>query len=187
MALCVYPNAFEYLLVRIDGRDPQATIGLLKERWTRLFPNISFTYTFFDDHFGRIYQSEARLGNTLNLLSLLALVIACLGLFALFSFTTGQRTKEIGIRRVMGCSTTRIVILLTRDLVYTILLASALAWPVTHLIMTRWLQNFAYHTKIGLSIFLSSVLVCLLVALGTISLQVIQKANTNPVDTLRYE
>lgn len=187
MALCVYPDAYEYLLVRIDGEDIPTTIGFLMERWTRLFPNIPFTYTFFDDHFGRIYQSEARLGNTLNLISVLALVIACLGLFALFSYTTGQRTKEIGIRRVLGCSTSRIVVWLTRDLVVAILLASAVAWPVTRWVMTKWLHNFAYHVDIGVSVFLTSVLFCLIVALATISFHVIQRANANPVDTLRYE
>ncbi len=114
-------------------------------------------------------------------------MISCLGLFALASFTIGQRTKEIGIRRALGASLASVVVLLGRRFVLWVLLANALAWPLTYLAMRQWLESFVFRTPIGIGVFLLAGVSVLLVAMLTVSVQSIRAARANPVDSLRYE
>jgi len=187
LVLYIYPESFRYMLVRIRAEDIPKSLQFLKQKWGELFPGRLFEFSFFDEDFDRIYKSETRLANTFNYITGLAILIACLGLFGLASFATLRRTKEIGIRKVLGAPVSGLIILLSRDFLKWVLVANLIAWPLAYFAMNRWLQNFAYRTGIGLSLFLLAAVLVFAVALLTIIFQAIKAALTNPVDSLRYE
>ena len=187
LVLYIYPENFRYMLVRIRAENISKSLQFLKQKWEELFPGRLFEFSFFDEDFDRIYKSETRLAKTFNYITGLAILIACLGLFGLASFTTLRRTKEIGIRKVLGASVSGIVILLSKDFLKWVLVANLIAWPLAYFAMNKWLQNFAYRTNIGLSIFLLAAALVFVTALLTIILQAIKAALANPVDSLRYE
>ena len=143
--------------------------------------------TFFDDHFARLYRSEEKTGTIFFSFSLLAILIASLGLFGLTAFITQQRTKEIGIRKVLGASISGIIFLFTKQFTLWVLAANIIAWPVAYFAMNKWLQNFAYRTNLRVGTFVLSALLTLAIALLTVSFQSIRAAVANPVDSLRYE
>ena len=142
---------------------------------------------FINDEFEIYYNFERRLGNLFTYCSVLALLISCMGIFGLASFTAEQRTKEIGIRKVLGASIQGIIYLLSKEFVKWVLVANIIAWPLAYWVMTRWLENFAYRIDIGLWIFALSGILALLIALLTVSYQSIKSAVANPIDCLRYE
>jgi putative ABC transport system permease protein len=146
-----------------------------------------FEYRFVDADFDRAYVNIERMGRLANVFTFFAVFIACLGLFGLASFTAEQRSKEIGIRKVLGASMPGIVVLLSREFTKWVLVANLIGWPVAYLVMHRWLQNFAYRVNMGLGIFILSGLAALTIALVAISYQTIKAATANPVDSLRYE
>jgi len=187
LVLYIYPESFRYMLVRIRAEDIPKSLEFLKQKWEELFPGRLFEFSFFDEDFDRIYKSETRLANTFNYITGLAILIACLGLFGLASFATLRRTKEIGIRKILGASVSGIIILLSKNFLKWVLVANLIAWPLAYFAMERWLQNFAYRTGIGISIFLLTTVLVFGVALLTIIFQAIKAALTNPVDSLRYE
>jgi putative ABC transport system permease protein len=153
----------------------------------KLAPNYQFDYHFFDEIFDRDYRNERMMGKIFGSFMMLSIVIACMGLIGIATFLTEQRTKEIGIRKVLGASVPSVTGLLSRDLTRCVLLANILAWPVAYLVLDKWLQNFAYRANLGMSLFILSGLAALVIALLTISYQTIKAATANPVDSLRYE
>lgn len=187
LVLYIYPESFRYMLIRIRAEDTSKSLKFLKQKWEELFPGRLFEFSFFDEDFDRIYKTETRLAKTFNYITGLAILIACLGLFGLASFTTLRRTKEIGIRKVLGASISGIVILLSKDFLKWVLVANLIAWPLAYFAMNKWLQNFAYRTNIELSMFLLAAALVFVTALLTIIFQAIKAALTNPVDSLRYE
>jgi len=187
LVLYIYPEIFRYMLVRIRAENISKSLQFLKQKWEKLFPGRLFEFSFFDEDFDRIYKTETRLAKTFNYITGLVILIACLGLFGLASFTTLRRTKEIGIRKVLGASVSAIVILLSKDFLKWVLVANLIAWPLAYFAMNKWLQNFAYRTNIGLSIFLLAAALVFVTALLTIIFQAIKAALANPVDSLRYE
>ncbi len=176
-----------YILVRVAATHLPNILDDLENTWRKFDPNHPFTYTFLDDKFDQFYQSEKQLGQISGFFSLLAISIACLGLLGLVAFDVEQRTKEIGIRKVLGASITNIVKLFTIGFVKLVFLANLIAWPIAYLVLEDWLQNFAYRIDIGLSTFLLSGTLVLVIALLTISYQSIKAALMNPIKTLRYE
>jgi putative ABC transport system permease protein len=162
-------------------------MSLLKEKWKELFPRRSFDYFFLDDFFDSQYRAEEKLGYSVLCFSLLAIFIGCLGLFGLASFTAEQRTKEIGIRKVLGASVSRIVGHLSKEFMLLVVMANIIAWPVAWFAMSKWLQNFTYRIDMGWWIFILSGALALFIALLTVSYQAIKAAHANPVDALRYE
>lgn len=176
-----------YLSVRIATDNVRETLSLLEKSWKKYAPNQAFEYEFFDEHFARIYLSEEKTGQIFFLFSILAIAIACLGLFGLTSFVTQQRTKEIGVRKVLGASLSKILLLLTKQFIRWVLVANIIAWPVAYFVMYRWLENFAYRTNMGIWVFALSGALAFLIALITVSYQSIKVATANPVDSLRYE
>jgi putative ABC transport system permease protein len=187
LALYLCPEYFEYLSVRIrPGVIPQ-TLAFLKDKWQELVPNQLFQYSFLDEDFDRLYKAEMRLEKIFGIVTSLAVFIACLGLFGLAAFTAEQRTKEIGVRKVLGASVTGIFILLSKEFTRWVLVANVIAWPLAYYAMSRWLQNFAYRTSIELWIFLLAAAVAFVVALLTVSYQAVRAALANPVESLRYE
>jgi putative ABC transport system permease protein len=180
-------NPAPYLSSKISTENIAGTIGFLEEKWKKFSPNYPFEYFFLDDDFEKMYRSEMRLGKTFMSFTVLAVFIACLGLFGLASFTSEQRTKEIGVRKVLGASVSHIVVLLSKEFPKWVLIASFIAWPVAYYTVSRWLQSFAYRISIGIWAFLLGTGLALLVAMITVSFKATRAALTNPADALRYE
>ncbi len=176
-----------YLSIKIRGGNIPETLGFLEDTWGKISPNYPIDYSFFDDIFDNAYRSEYRLGSMFNIFSLLAVAIACLGLFGLAAFTAEQRTKEIGIRKVLGASGPGIFMLLSREFAKWVLISSLIAWPISYLAMHTWLQNFAYRAPLSPWIFIAATGAAAVVALGTVASQTAKVASTNPVKVLRYE
>lgn len=176
-----------YLSVRVRAENIRETIASMKKTWEKYALNQAFEYEFLDDHFARLYSSEEKTGTIFFSFSLLAIMIASLGLLGLTAFITQQRTKEIGIRKVLGASVSGILFLLTKQFTWWVLVAIIIAWPLAYFAMNRWLENFAYRTSIGLGTFVLSALLAFLISLFTVSFQSIRAAIANPVDSLRYE
>ena len=175
------------MVVRMrDGNSP-ATLDFIRETWEEIIPVYPFQYGFIDQRVNASYQSIERIGNISNSLTLIAVCIACLGLFGLASFTAEKRSKEIGIRKVLGSSMSKILVLLSKEFALCMLIANAVAWPIAYLLSNRWLQGFAYRIKIGVDVFLFSAFLATIITLITVSYQAIKAVRTNPVEMLRYE
>jgi len=181
------PNRGLKLSIKIQGGNIPEAIGFIGETIKKFSPLYPFEYRFFDDIFNTAYINEQRMERMFTVFSLIAIFIACMGVFGLSTFMAEQKKKEIGIRKVLGASVSKIVYLLSRDLVWLVLFANLIGWPVAYYAMYRWLQNFAYRTNIGIGIFFLSALLILMVSLGTVSYQATKAALANPVDSLRYE
>ncbi len=176
-----------FLSVRVATADIRKTLSLIEQAWRKHAGGQAFEYEFFDEHFARVYLSEQKTGRVYLVFSLLAVSIACLGLLGLTAFITEQRTKEIGIRKVLGASAPQVLLLLTRQFALLVLIANLIAWPVAYWITRSWLQDFAFRTNLSAWIFVLSAGLALIVALLTVSFQSIRAALANPVDSLRYE
>ncbi len=173
--------------IKISGRDIQAVMAHIGETWKRYLPETPFEYSFLDERFDQLYKTEERQGSLFTVFACIAILIACLGLFGLASFAITQRIKEIGIRKVLGASTTGIVALLSGDFMKLVALAALIAFPVAAYAMHKWLQDFAYRIDIPWWIFVLAGVLAAIVALFTISLQAIRAALANPVNNLRSE
>ena len=176
-----------YLSIRIRPDDVAVTLDFLKTQWREAVPNTPFEYSFLDTSFDRLYRTEARLGMLFGSFSVLAIVVAGLGLFGLASISVQQRTKEIGVRKAVGASVSSIVLLLSKEYVLLVGAANLIAWPVAYYAMNRWLENFAYRVDPAISTFVLGGLLALCIALFTVSYETCKAARANPVDTLRYE
>ena len=181
------PNNYSYLSVKIRGENIPSTLAYIEETFDAFSPSFPFEYSFFDEVFDRAYRAEQRIGRLFSTFTLLTIFIACLGLFGLASFTAEARTKEIGIRKVLGASVPSIIRLLNQEYVKKVALAAVVAWPLGLYAMSMWLQNFHYRIKLGVFPFLLSGLAAMTIALMTVSYQTFRAAATNPADTLHYE
>lgn len=180
-------ETIRYLLVRLAPGNIRHTLDLIKDRWSAFAPGLPFDYYFLDESFARQYREDERLGNLVISFGLLAVLIGCLGLLGLSSFMAEQRTREIGIRKVLGASITGIVRLLLRDFTILVLVANVIAWPVAYLVMKRWLESFAYHVDIGMGVFVLTALISLVIAVITVGYQAVKTAVLNPVVALKNE
>jgi putative ABC transport system permease protein len=172
---------------RIRARQTAVALAELKRQWQRFAPGQPFEYSFMDERFAEMYRSEQRLGTIFSIFAGLAIFVACLGLLALASFMAERRTKEIGIRKVLGASVAEMMFLLSREFVKWVVIAALAAWPLAYYVMNRWLQGFAYRTSIGIGLFVLASLSALLIAILTVSFQAVRAAHANPVESLRYE
>jgi putative ABC transport system permease protein len=173
--------------VRIRPENMSATLDWLKDLWLRYCPLEPFSYSFLDEDFARKYESETMAGRITSSFSVLAVFIASLGLLGLISFAAESRTKEIGIRKVLGASVKDIVLLLSQEFIWLLCLAILIAWPVAWYMINRWLENFAYRIEIGWMTFLLGGVIALVIAALTVSYQAVKAATANPVESLRYE
>jgi len=173
--------------MRIAAGNIQETINYVQGIWDRFHPGYPVSYTFLDDRLNALYRNEVRMMEMFGYFSMLAIFIACLGLFGLASFTTEQRTKEIGVRKVLGATVSKIIILLSREFAKWVLAANIIAWPIAYFVMDMWLDNFAYRINIGWTAFLLTAVLTSMIALLTVSYQSIKAAVANPADSLRYE
>jgi putative ABC transport system permease protein len=178
-----------YVSVKLGGEDLPGTLGFIEATWKRLYPELPFDFYFLDTVFDRLYRSEVRQRQLFGVLSALAVFIACLGLFGLAAYAAEQRTKEIGIRKVLGASTPGIVRLLSGEFTRLVLAANLLAWPVAYLAMNRWLSGFAYRIELAsqLGWFLLAGVLSVVVAWLTVGFQAVKAAMADPVRSLRYE
>lgn len=176
-----------FMLVKLGGEDFPGAIRFLKTTWEELDPGIPFQCRFLDDSFAMHYRPERRFLELMIAFAVLAILIAGLGILGLAAYTAEQRTKEIGIRKVVGASVVDIVLMLSREYVALVALASLLACPVAYHAMRRWLESFAYRIEVGYGVLLLMPLVALAIALATVSYQSIKAALADPVDSLRYE
>jgi putative ABC transport system permease protein len=180
-------NRARRLTVRLATDDLSGTIAKIEKKWKDIYPNHPYHSFFLDEFFERLHRAEQKLGQIFRTFSALAIIIGCLGLLGLASFTSEQRTKEIGIRKVLGSSVGSIVVLLCRKYLSLIVVANAIAWPIAFFAMKKWLQGFPYPVTIGLMTFVIAALLTLVVAFGTVSYQSVKAARKNPVESLRYE
>jgi len=180
-------NLTKYFSLKINTRNIQQILSKVKNKWNEIFPNKPFEYNFLDEVFNSQYKADQQFGKVFGLFSFLAIIISCLGLFGLASFTNLQRTKEIGIRKVVGASLQDILFMLIKDFTKWVLLANLIAWPVAYYFMNNWLQDFAYRIDMSWWIFVLSGGIALMIALATVSIQAIKAATANPVESLRYE
>ncbi len=173
--------------LRIAAGNIQETIAYVQGIWDRFHPGYPVSYTFLDDRLNALYRNEVRMMEMFGYFSLLAIFIACMGLFGLASFTTEQRTKEIGVRKVLGATVSKIIILLSREFARWVLAANIIAWPIAYFAMDKWLDNFAYRVNVGWTAFLLTAVLTSMIALLTVSYQSLKAALANPADSLRYE
>jgi putative ABC transport system permease protein len=183
----VRPSSFRYITARISPANIPQTLSFFRGKWAQLSPVFPFEYTFLDEDFDRLYRADEKVGRVVGIFSLLAVVVACFGLFGLASFAAEQRTKEIGIRKVLGASVPGIITLLSREFTKWVLIANLLAWPIAYLAMNRWLQNFAYKMSLNPWVFVLAGFLAFAIALATVSYQSITAALSDPIDSLRYE
>jgi putative ABC transport system permease protein len=176
-----------YLSIRILPKNISETIGFIGRTWKKIVPNYPLDYFFLDASFEKMHAADKKLGEIFSAFSILAILVACMGLFGLAAYTAEQKTKEIGIRKVLGASAFNIYLLLSRDFLKWVAVANILAWPIAYYAMHRWLQSFAFRASIGWEIFLLSASMALVISLLTVSYQSIRAALANPVDSLRYE
>ena len=174
-------------LVRIRPERMSETIAFMAEKWQSIAGDAPFDYVFLDENFDRLYREEERWGTIVQYASFFALFVACLGVLGLTSLAITRRTKEIGIRKVLGASNHHIVALLSREFVILILIANLIAWPIAHYGVEHWLRDFAYRIDAGMGLFLLGGLLVFLTALLTIGIQALKAAQRNPVHALRYE
>ncbi len=176
-----------YTAVRIAPNDIKSTMQYIEATWKDFAFDQDFEYTFMDDQFARLYAAEQRTSNLFTTFSVLAVSIACLGLLGLAAFVTEQRTKEIGIRKVMGATVPSILFLLVKEFTKWVILANLIAWPLAYFAMNDWLSSFAYRIDIGFGIFVIAGVISLFVSVATVMSQVVRASLSNPADSLRYE
>jgi putative ABC transport system permease protein len=182
-----YEDSAVYFSIRLNTDDMSKTLAEVKETWNQIFPNTLFHYFFLDEKYDQQYKADLQFGRVIATFSGLAVFIACLGLFGLSAFTIVQRTKEIGIRKVLGASVLQIVHLLSKDFAKIVLIASAIALPIAYLATDQWLSGYAARISLNVWIFLLPVLIILGIALFTVSFQTIKTALENPSGSLRQE
>ena len=187
LSMRIEPNGCHLISANITGNNVPATLAAIEEKWKTLIPNRPFNYFFLDEFFDRQYRSEQRFGNLFLNFAILAIFISCLGLLGLASYSTYQRTREIGIRKVMGASVSGIVHLLSKEFLALLFIAFVIASPIAWLVMHRWLEDFSYRIGIHWWIFMISGTIAFVVAIFTVSFQAIRAALANPVISLRTE
>jgi ABC-type antimicrobial peptide transport system permease subunit len=178
---------FQYISIKIRPGEIPHTISFLERAWSQVNPGFPFEYYFYDTEFDKLYKSDERLQTAFGYFSFLAIFISCLGLFGLSLFTAQRRTKEIGVRKVLGASVAGIIGLLLQGLLKLVLIASLFAWPVAYFSMQSWLRDFAYRIDIGWWTFIVATTMTLVIAIVTVGFQAIRAALANPVEALRYE
>jgi putative ABC transport system permease protein len=187
MAIFYKPKWLNYISIKMNTRNAAATVASIGNTWKTVVPSMTFDYFFLDESYNRQYREEQRLGELFTLFSAFAIAIACLGLFGLASFTAAQRTKEIGIRKVLGASISGIVQLLSKDFLKLVIVSATIAFPLAWWAMSSWLEDFAYRVPLSAWIFIIAGAGALLVALFTVSFQAVRAALANPVNSLRSE
>jgi putative ABC transport system permease protein len=178
---------FSVISLTLNTENLAEAFSFVEKKWKELFPGKPFEYYYLDERIEMQYRTEEQTGEIFSTFTLIGIFLACLGLYGLAAFTAEQRTKEIGIRKVLGASVPGVVSLLSREFAKWVLIANIIAWPVGYFFMNKWLENFAYRIDMGIGIFILSGLSALVISLLTVGFQTLKTATANPVDSLRYE
>ena len=187
LMMSIQPDQFNYLLIRIKPGNIPETVNYIESTWRRIVPGKPFDFSFLDKYFDDIYKTDRQTGEMFGFFSFLAIFIACLGLFGLASYTVEQRTKEIGVRKVLGASIGSVIFLLSKDFLKLVLAAAIAAVPVSYYLMNNWLQDFAYKIKISWWMFAAAAAIALTIAIVTTIFHALKAATSNPIKSLRYE
>ncbi len=182
-----YNRALPVTHLKIAAKDVDKTMAFIKQKWTETYPDKIFEYSFLDEDFESAYHADVLRGQIFTTFSILTILIACLGLFGLATFTTEQRVKEIGVRKVLGASVSSVVVLLSRDFTKLVLFSFPIAIPIAYFSMDKWLQSFPYKTDIHAWVFVAACLLTLLICWATVVYQSVKAAIANPVESLRSE
>jgi len=172
---------------KISPENASNTISFIENEWNKLEPTHPFRYTYLDQKFGALLRQQENFGTMFLFLTILAIIISAMGLYGLASYTAEQRTKEIGIRKVLGASVSQIMKMLTKDFIKLVLIANIFAWPITFLLAKNWLSNFSYQIDMPILPYIFATLLALVIAIITVSTQAYIAANSNPVNSLKYE
>jgi len=181
------PAAHNYLTIRIRPENIKETVAFVEKTWKKFVPDKTFEHYFYDDHYNEFYKAEMRTGQVFSIFAGLAILIACLGLFGLASFMAERKTKEIGVRKVLGGSVTGITVVLIREFTKWVIIANVIAWPAAYFLMKNWLQDFAYRISMGWWVFLLSSVIALIIAVLTVSFHAVKAAVSDPAKSLHYE
>jgi putative ABC transport system permease protein len=185
--LMYYHEKTSYYAVKVQTKDMAQTVAGIKEIWNRVYPGTVFSYFFLDERYNQQYRSDSQFSKVVTTFSGLTIFIACLGLFGLSSYTITQRTKEIGIRKVLGASVGSIVKLLSASFAGTVVIAALIAVPISHVTMNEWLSGYAVRITLSPWVFIVAVIAVLVLAMITVSIQTFKTAISNPVDSLKRE
>jgi putative ABC transport system permease protein len=180
-------SSYNYVIAHAKTNDLKGLLTSMGGVWKRLNPNEPFEYNFLDEDFQKNYRADMRLASIVKNFTVIAILISCLGLFGLATFSAEQRTKEIGVRKVLGASVGNVVGLLSKEFLKLVFIAIVIASPITWLVMNKWLQDFAYRTNISWTVFVITAIIAGGIALFTISFQSVKAALANPVNSLRTE
>lgn len=178
---------FENMSIKLTGQNMGTALTHIEKTWNQFLPQFPYQYTFLEENYEQLYEAENRQGQLFTIFSGIAIFVACLGLFGLAAFATSQRTKEIGIRKVLGASVSSVVLLLSKDFLRLVVIGLIIATPIAWLTMSNWLADFAYRINIQWWVFALAGILAILVALLTVSLQAIKAATSNPVESLKTE
>ena len=178
---------YKYISIRISPNASKSVISRVNNTWKEFSMNAPFQYFYLDEDFNRLYKEEQRNSKLAMLFTILAIIVASLGLFGLTSFTIQQRTKEIGIRKAMGASVTSIFKIISKEIIVLVSVSVIIAWPVIYYVSNNWLQNFHYRINLSVFDFITGFVIAVVIALVTISYKTINTARVNPVESLRYE
>jgi putative ABC transport system permease protein len=185
--LLAYRPLNNVIYIKLTGVETKPTIGFIEKKWKEVFPDQPFVYTYLSERFNRQFEADEKRGLIFTMFTILAILIACLGLFGLASYMVEQRTKEIGIRKVFGANESVILRLISRDFLILVTVAIIIAFPVAYYFMSNWLENYVYRTNIGLTLFIIAALLTLLITFITISYKAYQAAILNPANSLKTE
>jgi putative ABC transport system permease protein len=183
----IFPYYSRYLIIRLQTEHISKSVNHIEQKWSETLPDAPFSYFFLDTFYDNLYRSEGNMSTIITYFAILAIIIACLGLFGLASFITEQRTKEIGIRKILGASMSSIVKALSVEFMTLVLIANIIAWVPAYLLMQDWLEDFAYRTRVGFWVFVIATLISFIIAFATISFQSLKAARANPVNAIKYE
>jgi ABC-type antimicrobial peptide transport system permease subunit len=178
---------FSYASVKIRSDSIRSALKHIEDTWEKLSPRYPFQYSFIDERLDIMYKSEQKMAESFNYFALIAIFIACLGLFGLASFIAEQKTREIGIRKVLGATASKIIVLLTKEFVFLVVLANVIAWPLAWYGMTKWLESFAYRINLQITFFIAAAVMAFVIATASVSSQFLKATKANPADCLRYE
>jgi putative ABC transport system permease protein len=178
---------YRVIAAKLPDDNIAGAVSAIEGVWDRIVPGVPIEYSFLEDAIRNSYESEHKVGTLFGTFSILAVVVACLGLFGLAAYASEQRTKEIGIRKVLGASMANIVRLLFKEFLALVIVANVIAWPLAYYAISRWLEDFAYRMDISWAIFVSSGILAFVIALLAVGYQALKAAIKNPVETLKYE
>ncbi|MFC2133373.1 ABC transporter permease [Bacteroidota bacterium] len=187
MAIMLKENNIRRMLIRIRPENISATLNVINDAWDKIVPNVPFTYSFLDEDFNNLHVNAKEMGKLLTYFAILAIITGCLGLFGLVSYAAEMRTKEIGIRKVLGSSIQGIVFLLSKEFTFSVIIANLIALPIAYYLMDNWINEFAYKTSIGIEIFIIPIILSIIIAIATVSFQSFKAAAANPIESIKYE